>query len=319
MELFRVIKPGFFTTVQDLGRHGFLRFGVPISGAMDKYAFTCANALVGNQADSACLEVTLIGPELEALDDAQIAITGADFSVTVNQNSVPLWQTLSVKKGDKIAFVGSARNGCRAYLAVEGGIDVPVILGSRSTYVRGGFGGIEGRALKSGDLIRVLEPHLPHETNLVTPSDLIPSYEKEFTVNAVMGPQEDVFTAEGIETFFSSTYTVTPESDRMGYRLDGAVIERKVMSELVTDALIPGAVQVLGSGKPIVLMADAQTSGGYPKIATITTAGVSRLAQARPGDRVRFVKVSLTHARAEFLEFNRVLSGLAARLIGQPF
>jgi len=319
MEVFHVVKPGFFTTVQDLGRHGFLRFGVPISGAMDKYAFTCANALVGNQADSACLEVTLIGPELEALDDAQIVITGADFSVTVNQNSVPLWQTLSVKKGDKIAFVGSARNGCRAYLAVEGGIDVPVILGSRSTYVRGGFGGIEGRALKSGDLIHVLKPHSPLETKLVTPSDLIPSYEKDFTVNAVMGPQEDVFKAEGIETFFSSTYTVTPESDRMGYRLDGAVIKRKVMSELVTDALIPGAVQVLGSGKPIVLMADAQTSGGYPKIATITTAGVSRLAQARPGDRVRFVKVSLTQARAEFLEFNRVLSGLAARLSGQPF
>ncbi|MEM2103107.1 MAG: biotin-dependent carboxyltransferase family protein [Candidatus Bathyarchaeia archaeon] len=319
MELFRVIKPGFFTTVQDLGRHGFLRFGVPLSGAMDKYAFTCANALVGNQANSACLEVTVIGPELEALDDAQVAITGADFQVTINHAPVSMWQTLSVKKGDKIAFVGSARYGCRAYLAVRGGIDVPMVLGSRSTYVRGGYGGIEGRILKSGDLIHAFELHSPLKTKLIAPSDLIPSYEKEFTVNVVLGPQKDMFTAEGIETFFSSTYTVTLESDRMGYRLEGAEIERKTMSELVTDALIPGAVQVLGSGKPIVLMVDAQTSGGYPKIAAVTSAGISRLAQARPGDRVRFVRVSLTQARAEFLEFNRVLSELAARLIGQLF
>ncbi|MGQ9565249.1 MAG: biotin-dependent carboxyltransferase family protein [Candidatus Bathyarchaeales archaeon] len=313
MKVLRVIKPGFFTTVQDLGRHGFLRFGVPVSGAMDKYAFTCANVLVGNQANCACLEVTLIGPELEALNDAQIAVAGADFLVTVNRASVPLWRTLNIKKGDKIAFVGSARKGCRAYLAVRGGIDVPVVLGSRSTYVRGGYGGIEGRVLKRGDLIHAFESHTHLETKIIAPSNLIPSYEKEFTVNVVLGPQEDMFTNMGIETFFSSTYTVTIESDRMGYRLDGATIERKVTSELVTDPLIPGAVQVLGNGKPAVLMADAQTSGGYPKIATVTSAGVSRLAQARPGDLVRFVKVSLTQARAEFLEFSRVLSEAATR------
>lgn len=319
MEVFRVVKPGFFTTVQDLGRFGFQRFGVPVSGVMDKYAFTCANALVGNQASSACLEVTLLGPELEALNDAQVAVAGAKFSLAVNDDAVPLWQTLNVKKGDKLAFVGSARNGCRAYLAVREGIDVPMVLGSRSTYVRGGFGGLEGRALRTGDVIHAFAPPSLLEARHVLPPELIPSYEKEFAVNVVMGPQEDVFTKKGIETFLSNAYTVTPEFDRMGYRLDGEPIERKITTEPVTDALMQGSVQIPGNGKPIVLMADAQTSGGYPKIATVTTAGVSRLAQAKPGDAVRFVRVSLAQARAEFLEFSQVLSGLSGRLVKRSF
>jgi len=319
MEVFRVVKPGLFTTVQDLGRSGFQRFGVPVSGAMDKYAFTCTNMLVGNQASSACWEVTLFGPELEALNDVQVAVAGAKFSLAVNCDTVPLWQTLNVKKGDRLAFVGSARNGCRAYLAVRGGIDVPVVLGSRSTYVRGGFGGFEGRALRTGDVIHAFAPQSLLEAWRVLPPELIPNYEKESAVNVVMGPQEDVFTKKGIETFLSNTYTVTPESDRMGYRLDGEPIERKITTELVTDALMQGSVQIPGNGKPIVLMADAQTSGGYPKIAIVTTAGVSRLAQAKPGDAVRFVRVSLAQARAEFLEFSRVLSGLSGRLVKESF
>jgi len=318
MELFRVVKPGLFTTVQDLGRFGFQRLGVPVSGAMDKFAFTCANMLVDNQAKDACLEVTLLGPMLEVLNEAQLAVAGAEFAVTVDGNVVPLWQTVNVEKGNVVAFVGGARSGCRAYVAVRGGIDVPTVLGSRSTYVRGRFGGFEGRALKAGDVVKAF-PREFMKTKRVMPSELIPTYEKELAVNVVLGPQEDLFAAEGVETFLSSTYAVTLESDRMGYRLDGASIARKTATEPITDALAIGSVQVPGNGKPIVLMADAQTSGGYPKIATVTTPDVSRLAQAKPNDKIRFSKISQTQAHAQYVEFNRVLNRLENQLVRQEF
>jgi antagonist of KipI len=315
MDVFRVVKPGFFSSVQDLGRFGFQRYGVPVSGAMDKYAFACANVLVGNQASDACLEVTLLGPELEVLNPVQVAIAGADFSVFVNSEVVPMWETLSVKKGDTIAFHGSAESGCRAYLAVRGGIDVPMVLGSRSTYVRGGFGGYEGRGLRADDVLRTFAPPQSLKEKRVLPAKLVPEYESEFVIDVVLGPQKDMFTVEGVETFLSQAYTVTTESDRMGYRLDGAVIRHKGATEIVTDALTPGAVQVPGSGKPIVLMMDAQTTGGYPKIATVTTPDVSRLGQARPGDKIRFRKASLAKARERYLEFHMSLSQLEKRLV----
>lgn len=307
MELFRVIKPGLFTTVQDLDRYGFQKYGVPVCGAMDKFAFVSANILVGNHVNDACLEITLLGPELEVLNRSRIAVAGADFSITLNSDLVPMWQTLEVQKGDILAFAGTARSGCRAYLAVRGGFDVPLVLGSRSTYIRGGFGGYEGRGLKARDLLKAFTPERFPKTKRIMPSSLIPKYENPFTVNVIPGPQEDLFTAKGIETFLSSIYTITPESDRMGYRLDGSLIERKSMGEIVTEALVQGAVQIPGNGKPIVLMADAQTSGGYPKIATVTTPSVSRLAQAKPNDKVRFNKVSLSQAHAQFVEFHTAL------------
>jgi antagonist of KipI len=315
MELFHVIKPGLFTTVQDLGRFGFQRFGVPVSGAMDKYAFSCANLLVGNYVSDACLEITLFGPELEVLNETQIAVAGADFQITINDDVVPMWQTLNVKKDDVVAFRESARSGCRGYLSVRGGIDVPLVLGSRSTYVRGGFGGCEGRALRTGDIIRTFVPQQLLKIERVMPRELIPSYEREFAVNVVLGPQEDMFTARGVEAFLSNMYTVTPQSDRMGYRLDGASIEQETTEEPLTDALMQGSVQVPPNGKPIVLMADAQTSGGYPKIATVTTLGVSRFAQARPNDRVQFRRTSQAQARAQYWEFYRNLKQLENRFI----
>lgn len=187
MKLFRVIKSGLFTTVQDLGRHGFQKFGVPVSGAMDKYAFMSANLLVGNSVDAACLEITLLGPELEMLNRAQIAVAGADFSLTVNGDSVPMWQTANVEKGNVVAFCVGAQRGCRAYLAVGGGIDVPFVLGSRSTYVRGCFGGYEGRGLKADDLIQAFAPEEFLKTRRIVPSELILCYEREFAVDMVLG------------------------------------------------------------------------------------------------------------------------------------
>lgn len=319
LEVFRVVKPGLFTSVQDLGRFGFQRFGVPVSGAMDKYAFACANALVGNAASDACLEVTLLGPELEVLNPAQVAVAGADFSVFVNGEVVPMWETLNVKKGDVIAFSGSAGSGCRAYLAVRGGIDVSLVLGSRSTYLRGGFGGYEGRRLRAGDVLRAFAPPQFLKEMQALPAELMSRYENEFVVDVVFGPQEDMFTSEGIEAFLSQAYTLTTESDRMGYRLDGAIVRHKGAAEIVTDALAPGAIQVPGNGKPIVLMMDAQTTGGYPKIATVTTPDVSRLGQAKPNDKIRFRRVSLTEARERYLEFYRSLSQLEKRLVKRVF
>jgi antagonist of KipI len=319
MEVFRIVKPGLFTSVQDLGRPGFQRFGVPVSGAMDKYAFTCANVLVGNAANDACLEVTLLGPELEVLNPTQVAVAGADFSVFVNGTVMPRWETLNVKKGDVIAFSGSAGHGCRAYIALRGGIDVPVVLGSRSTYVRGGFGGSEGRGLRAGDVLQAFAPQRLLKEKRVLPAELVPIYENEFVVDVVLGPQEDMFTPEGIDTFFSHSYTLTPASDRMGYRLDGAIVRHKGAAEIVTDALAPGAVQVPGSGKPIVLMMDAQTTGGYPKIATVITPDVSRLGQAKPDDKILFRRVLLREARERYLEFYGSLSLLEKRLVKRVF
>jgi biotin-dependent carboxylase-like uncharacterized protein len=319
MELFRVIKPGLFTSVQDLGRWGYQRLGVPVSGAMDEYAFAVANLLVGNRLNDASLEITLIGPELETLHKAQIAVAGADFPLAINGNLVSMWQTINIEKGDLITFAGSAQSGCRAYLAVKGGIDVPLVLGSRSTYARGGFGGNEGRALKTGDLIRVFASEKSVKTKRIVPPELVPCYDKELSVDVVLGPQEDMFTAEGVETFLSSPYTVTPESDRMGYRLTGKPIERKSTAELVTEALVKGSAQVPSNGQPIILMADAQTSGGYPKIATVCTPVASRLAQAKPNDKVHFNKISLSQAHTQYVEYKKRLHQLENRLVEQAF
>jgi biotin-dependent carboxylase-like uncharacterized protein len=319
MELFRVINPGLFTTVQDLGRWGYQRLGVPVSGAMDEYAFAAANLLVGNRLNDASLEITLIGPELETLHKAQIAVAGADLPLAINGNLVSMWQTINTEKGDSITFAGSAQSGCRAYLAVEGGIDVPLVLGSRSTYARGGFGGNEGRALKTGDLIQVFASEKTVKTKRILPPELVPCYDKEFSVDVILGPQEDMFTAEGVETFLSSPYTVTPESDRMGYRLTGTPIQRKSTAELVTEALVKGSAQVPSNGQPIILMADAQTSGGYPKIATVCTPGASRLAQAKPNDKVHFNKISLSQAHTQYVEYKERLHQLKNRLVEQAF
>ena len=317
VDLFRVIKPGLFTSVQDLGRFGYQRFGVPVSGAMDKYALVCANTLVGNSGNDACLEVTLLGPELEVLNSAQISLTGAEFSVSINDEIVQTWALLNVKKGDIITFVGRAERGCRAYVAVRGGIDAPIVLGSRSTYVRGGFGGYEGCLLQSGNVIRAFEPLEFLKERRVMPAELIPKYESEIRVDVILGPQEDMFTTEGVETFLSYEYTLTTESDRMGYRLDGALVKHRDATEILTDPLLPGAVQVPGNGKPIVLMVDAQTTGGYPKIATTTTPSLFRLGQAKPGDIIRFKETSSTKAREDYLEFYTCLGQLEMKLIKQ--
>jgi antagonist of KipI len=308
MKVFQVLKPGFFTTVQDLGRFDYLRYGIPICGAMDSFSFIVANLLVGNHSNDAGLEMTLIGPELQALSEAQIAITGGTISPRINERDVPMWQTLSIQEDDVLSF-GKMESGCRAYLSVRGGVNTPLVLGSRSTYVRGGFGGIDGRQVKSGDVVEGFRAS-PLMTEYVMPGEFVPQFMRNVKVRVILGPQADMFTEMGMETFLSSAYKVTLEADRMGYRLDGPEIEHKTRADIVSDALLPGSVQVPKNGKPIVIMRDAQTTGGYAKIAVVITADVSVLGQARPNDIVEFVKVTMHQAQEKLFEYRKLLESL---------
>jgi antagonist of KipI len=313
METFRALKPGLFTTVQDLGRHGYLKYGVPISGAMDTSSLIAANLLVANNPGDACLEVTLIGPELQALKQTQIAITGGVISPKINGQNVPMWQTLDVQEGDVLSF-GKMESGCRAYISMRGGIDTPMVLGSRSTYVRGGFGGISGRQLKTDDLINdFCAPRVKFRYSM--PKELVPQFTDKYTVSVILGPQADMFTKKGETAFLSSPYNITLEADRMGYRLEGAPIEHKDKADIVSDALLPGAVQVPKNGKPIIIMRDAQTTGGYPKIAMVTTPDVSSLGQAKPNDIIEFSKITLSQARKKLFEHQKLLNSLSMMLL----
>ncbi|UCE96897.1 MAG: biotin-dependent carboxyltransferase family protein [Candidatus Bathyarchaeota archaeon] len=313
MNLCEVIKPGLFTTVQDLGRYGYQSYGVPVSGAMDNYAFIVANLLVGNKPNDACLEATLLGPELEFLNEAQLAITGAVLTPTINKIKAKCWMTFQVRKGDVLSF-GNFKSGLRAYLAVRGGIEAPVVLGSRSTYARGGFGGFQGRPLRAGDVIKAYKPETFLRSGLSMPHHLIPIYGIKSTIEVVLGPQSDYFTETGLGTFFSSMYSVTSESDRMGYRLDGPMVEQKRSFDMVSDAVPVGAVQVPANGKPIVVMQDGQTTGGYPKVGIVITPDVSRLGQVRPNHKIKFSEISASEARVKLLKHIQGISQIKDKL-----
>jgi KipI family sensor histidine kinase inhibitor len=312
-KVFQVVKPGFFTTVQDLGRYGYLKYGVPISGAMDTFSLVAANLLVANNPDDACLETTLIGPELQALTKTQIAITGGATSPKINDQHVPMWQTLEVQEGDVVSF-GKMESGCRAYVAIRGGIDTSLVLGSRSTYVRGGFGEINGRQLKTGDIIGGFDISL-RKFEYLMPEELVPQFTGQFKAHVILGPQADMFTERGITTFLSSQYKVTLEADRMGYRLEGQKIEHKTKADIVSDALLPGAVQIPKNGKPILIMRDAQTAGGYPKIAVIMTPDVSTLGQAKTNDIVEFSKITIQQAHEKISEYYKFFNILSEKLM----
>ena len=305
-----VLEGGMLTTVQDLGRYGYKRYGVPVAGAMDPFALQAANALVGNSLGEAVLEITIVGPTLRATESCLIAVTGADLSFWVNGRPLPSWMAVFVRRGWIIEF-GSRRMGCRAYLAVAGGIDVPLVMGSKATYLRGGFGGFEGRALRGGDIILIGQPpfHPPSLAGRDFPTDLIPEYSDEPEVHVILGPQDDYFTEEGIAVFLSSEYRVSPSSDRMGYRLQGPEIAHKEKADIISDGIALGSVQVPADRQPIVMMADHQTTGGYPKIATVVSADIPLLAQCMPGaSTVTFKAITVEEAQARYREMMSALS-----------
>ena len=289
--------PGMHTTVQDLGRTGFQRFGVPVAGAADPTALRVANILVGNREGAAALEVTAIGPKATFLSDTVIAITGADLGALIDGQPVPRWRSVPVASGSTLEFTGPS-DGMRAYLALTGGIVVPVVMGSRSTYVLGGIGGLEGRPLVSGDVLKsLLIANASGFRAEEMPEDIEPPvYGNEHELRVVLGPQKDAFTDVGVSTFLSSQYTVTADSDRMGCRLEGPVIEHVSSPDILSDANAFGSIQVPGIGQPIILLADRGTTGGYPKVATVISPDVGLVAQAMVGDTVRFAAVTVAEA-----------------------
>lgn len=303
--------PGLLTTVQDGGRYGYESFGMSPSGPMDVRAFRTANILVRNPAGESALEATMMGPALYFETDGFLAITGADMAPLLNGRPCPMDQAVAVRAGDRLAL-GMARTGCRSYIAFAGGLDIPEVMGSRSTALQNRIGGWYGRRLAAGDRIGFRggrgELRLPR----IAPT-LLPA-EGERVVRVIMGPQEDCFTREGIETFLSQPYTVSREFDRMGCRLEGAAIAQKSDGNIISDGMVTGAIQVPTSGQPIIMLAERQTVGGYAKIAAVISADLPVVGQCRAGDVLRFQAVSLAEAHRLWRGFVQELEDLRSRL-----
>ncbi|WP_341895195.1 biotin-dependent carboxyltransferase family protein [Ferrovibrio terrae] len=310
-----VVAPGLMTSVQDLGRFGAQALGMPVAGATDPLALRLANAVLGNPAGMAALEIGYLGPTLVAAVDGVRVVLGGKAKLTVQPSdggearSAKPWRSLLLKRGDRLT-VGAVEEGGIAYLAVAGGFAIQPFMGSLSTYMRSGLGGFEGRALKAGD-------RLPLNA-LATAAD-----ERETAdaidygsgpIRVVLGPQEDRFTPRGIETFLSAAYTVTKEADRMGIRLEGEVVEHIRGADIASEGVVTGSIQVPGNGQPIILMADRQTTGGYTKIATVISADLPRVGRMKPGDTLQFAAVTVAEAemarRTQEQALRRLIEGI---------
>lgn len=304
----QVIQAGILTTVQDLGRWGFGKFGMPVAGVMDDYAARAANILLGNDDNAPVLEITLMGPMLAFDDETAFVISGGDLQPRLNNAPITLRTVHQAQAGDMLSFAG-IKSGCRSYLAVAGGFEIEMVMGSAATYLRGKLGGCEGRALKAGDVLTtgqsVSQTIFP---GLAFPSDALPQQRE--TIRVISGPQDDAFTAQGIKTFFSESYTVTNEADRMGYRLDGPKIEHKSGADIISDGIAPGAIQVPAHGTPIIMLADRQTTGGYTKIANVISVDLPAVAQKKPGESIRFEQISIREAQQLYREREQRLEQL---------
>lgn len=305
-----ILKPGLLTTLQDLGRYGYQKSGMAVSGAMDDLALKIGNLLLGNAVHEASLECTLAGPVIVFEVQQMIAITGGNLSPKLNGEAVEVWRPLYVPKGSTLSF-GKAVDGCRSYLCVYGGFDVPQVLSSQSTYLRAGIGGWEGRALKADD-------HIPFKKSYHGPSrkigwsagrNIYPDLSVR-AIRVIKGPEFEQFTPQSISSFFNEPFTISSQADRMGYRLNGPSLQRNTDKELLSAAVTFGTVQVPGQGTPIVLMADHQTTGGYPRIAQVISADLTLLAQMQPGQQITFELITLEQAQALLLVRTRQINQL---------
>ncbi|UPK44409.1 biotin-dependent carboxyltransferase family protein [Paenibacillus pabuli] len=315
-----VIRPGLLSTVQDEGRTGFRRYGIHPGGVMDTFAARAANVLVGNSRDAAVLEMTLTGPELHFYESRLISLCGADLTATVDALPVPLWRPVVVLAGSVLRF-GRCSSGLRAYMAIAGGIAVPEIMGSCSTDLKTGFGGNEGRALKVGDRLSEGEASWEAQAALHAlsveaeknnrrmgaPAWYLSSrewlaYQADPVIRVMPGKDSAVFDEDSLERFHKERYVISPQSDRMGYRLEGAKLKLRQPMDRLSEAVTYGTVQVPADGQPIILMADHQTIGGYPVIAQVARVDLPVLAQARPGGRVAFERITYQEAQQLFLE-----------------
>jgi biotin-dependent carboxylase-like uncharacterized protein len=296
----RILQPGI-TLIEDSGRFGYQAFGMATAGACDPYAYRLGNVLVGNRGGEASLEFTLMGPTIEFEEVVTFALTGGDFTPTLNDLPVPLWHSCKAVPGDTLAL-GGVVSGRIGYLAVAGGIDVPVVMGSRSTYLRGRIGGLDGRALRKGDILPVGTGGAGTPGRQLDDA-YMPLYPTEITATVVLGPQDDWFTEHGIAAFLGNAYEVTNSSDRMGYRLQGETIQHVKGTDIISDGIPLGAVQVTGDDQPIIMLADHQTTGGYTKIATVVTPDITKVAQASLGSLIRFKAVSVREANEEYRRY----------------
>ncbi len=302
----QVISPGVLSLVQDVGRRGFQRFGVSVSGAMDHDSLLLGNRLVGNDPHDAAVEVTFGGAEFAFEEDVFVAIAGADLSAMIDGTPAPLWESFMAPAGSALSFAAPV-NGMRAYLCVAGGIASQPVLGSRSTHVASALGGLDGGPLKAGDSLPV-GPAPDERAHVRVPVDLVPVIESSITLRVVPGPQEDAFTAAGVGTFYGSTYSISDRSDRQGVRLEGPEIEAvNEKYDIVSDAVVFGSIQVPGDRKPIVLLADRQATGGYPKIGTVASVDTPLIAQAQPGSSIRFERTDVGAAQEAAREWRRAI------------
>ncbi|HBD63587.1 MAG TPA: hypothetical protein DC038_04030 [Clostridiales bacterium] len=313
MSNIKVLKAGFFTTVQDTGRIGYQKFGMPVAGVMDSFSYRVANCLVGNDEKEAVLEAAFLGPELEFQEGMVVAITGADMRPRLNGKEIPMWESFKAAKGDKLSLGGIVK-GLRTYIAFGGEICVEEVNNSKSTFVKSGIGGYKGRKLMDNDAlaIKVSAAAVPGRR---MEQKYIPEYKPRNKIRAVLGPQDDYFTEEGINAFFSPYgYKITKEADRMGYRLEGEAIAHKDKADIISDGATFGAVQVPANGQPIILMADRQTTGGYTKIAAVISTDLPVLAQMSPGNEIIFEKVTLQEAHVIYREYERKFAEIKAQI-----
>ncbi|MED1511339.1 biotin-dependent carboxyltransferase family protein [Bacillus proteolyticus] len=309
-----ILHAGMFTTVQDLGRSHYQQYGVPVGGAMDKNALRLINMLVGNEENEAGLEITIMGPKLLIKKTTLLAIGGADMEPLLNGERIPLWRPILAEEGSMLCL-GKAKSGCRAYVTFAGGINIDRTMGSKSTYIRAALGGIEGRMLKKGDYFQIgtgsevtsrFIQNLQEEERIKTKwticNDALPKYKKYPILRVITDFEYDQFTEESIKSFFSKEYKVSNYADRMGYRLDGDVLNRVEEIEILSSPVTFGTIQVPNGGQPIILMADRQTTGGYPRIGNVVSVDLPLLAQLKPGDYVTFEKITMEEAAQLYIK-----------------
>ncbi|WP_062261317.1 biotin-dependent carboxyltransferase family protein [Endozoicomonas arenosclerae] len=301
-----LLEPGMLTSVQDLGRFGFRNLGFSTNGAMDTLAAKTANLILDNPESAPVLEYTLTGPTLKFHEPAAICLTGGNPVATLDNQPVDSHTVISIQSG-QILKIGSLRSGCRGYLAIKGGFQLRETLGSCSTYLRAGIGGLEGRALKENDQLKFTpmssQESLKHEVSLgLEFTHYLEEPKSTLPVRFVRGPQFSWFSKQGLETFLNQPYSVRPDSDRMGYRLSGEKIVSQHSESLITEGATSGAIQIPPDGQPIILMSDCQPTGGYPKMGNIISVDLPRVAQLKPSDTLIFQEVSIEEAQQELIE-----------------
>lgn len=325
----KVIKGGLLASIQDLGRFGFQKHGVVVGGAMDTLSFRLSNLLVGNPEGDAAIEVTMMGTALQFEKSAVIAITGGNLSPQINGKTVPMWRPVIVREGALLEFK-SCQSGCRAYLAIAGGLRISEVMNSKSTYLRGAIGGYQGRALQAGDQLifkdSLTSPSISNAANTfpftvanwrIAAAPFI-NMDQTAIVRVIRGAEFDKFSLDSQNQFFNQEFVITPQSDRMGYRLTGPAISLDEPFDMLSEAVANGTIQVPKNGQPIILLADRQTTGGYPRIAQVASIDLPIVAQLIPGKRIRFQEVPLEEAERLYIKrenkINQLKRGLSLKL-----